>query len=182
MMTVITAATSEAAQAKLEDYRSYVSEEGALVLMSGWTGVDFSKYGPDEPVRHSRQDAQTSALEAFTIADPERVWTVREIAKHAAIGGRGPMVVGSPEDVAEELIAWVEETDVDGFNLAYAVTPETFADFVDLVVPELQRRGRYKLDYAGTLREKLYGPGRARLGRDHPAAKFRGVTDRLGSR
>jgi hypothetical protein len=75
--------------AKLEDYRSYVSEEGALVLMSGWTGLDFSKHGPDEPILHSRQDAQTSALEAFTIADPDRVWTVREIAKHAAVGGRG---------------------------------------------------------------------------------------------
>jgi hypothetical protein len=102
---------------------------------------------------------------------------VREIAKHAAIGGRGPVVVGSPGQVADELIAWVEETDVDGFNLAYAVMPETFADFVDLVVPELQRRGRYKLDYAsGTLREKLYGPGRARLLADHPAARFRGTT------
>jgi len=77
MMTVITAATSEAARAKLEDYRSYVSEEGALVLMSGWTGLDFSRYGSDEPILHSRQDAQTSALEAFTIADPDRVWTVR---------------------------------------------------------------------------------------------------------
>jgi hypothetical protein len=50
----------------------------------------------------------------------------REIAKHAAVGGRGPVVVGSPEEVAEELIAWVEETDVDGFKLAYAVMPETF--------------------------------------------------------
>ncbi len=55
MMTVITAATSEAARAKLEDYRSYVSEEGALVLMPGWTGLDFSKYGPDEAILHSRQ-------------------------------------------------------------------------------------------------------------------------------
>jgi CO/xanthine dehydrogenase Mo-binding subunit len=127
MMTVITAATSDAARAKLEDYRSYISEEGALVLMSGWTGLDFSKYGPDEPILYSRRDAQTSALEAFTIADPDRVWTVREIAKHAAIGGRGPVVVGSPEEVAEELIAWVEDTDVDGFNLAYAVMPETLA-------------------------------------------------------
>ena len=51
MMTVITAATSKAARAKLDDYRSYVSEEGALVLMSGWTGVDFSKYELDEPIR-----------------------------------------------------------------------------------------------------------------------------------
>jgi hypothetical protein len=88
-----------------------------------------------------------------------------------------------PAKLAEELIAWVEETDVDGFNIAYAVTPESFADFVDLVVPELQRRGRYKLDYApGTLREKLYGPGRARLGRDHPAARIRGAADRPSSR
>ena len=174
MMTVITGQTESAARAKLAEYQSYVSEEGALVLMSGWTGVDFSKYALDDPIRYSKQEAQTSALEAFTIADPGRVWTVREIAKHAAIGGRGPVVVGSAEQVADELIAWVEETDVDGFNLAYAVTPETFADFVDLVVPELQRRGRYKLDYQpGTLREKLYGPGRARLGREHPAARFR---------
>jgi long-chain alkane monooxygenase len=178
MMTVITAPTSEAAEAKLEEHRSYASEEGALVLMSGWTGVDFSTYEFDEPIRHSRHDARTSALEAFTIADPSRVWTVREIAKHAAIGGRGPLVIGSPENVADELMAWIEETDVDGFNLAYAVVPETFVDFVDLVVPELQRRGRYKLDYAlGTLREKLYGPGRARLAGDHPAAKFRCIAD-----
>ena len=182
MMTVITGPTSEAAQAKLEDYRSHVSEEGALVLMSGWTGVDFSKFGPDEPIRHSRQNAQTSALEAFTISDPDRVWTVREIAKHAAIGGRGPLVVGSPAEVADELIAWVEETDVDGFNLAYAVTPETFLDFIDLVVPELQRRSRYKLDYApGTLREKFFGTGRARLSADHPAARFRGTANQLGN-
>ena len=111
---------------------------------------------PIESILHSRQDAQTSALEAFTIADPDRVWTVREIAKHAAVGGRGPVVVGSPEEVAEELIAWVEETDVDGFNLAYAVMPETFADFVDLVVPELQRRGIFRKEYEGkTLRENL---------------------------
>src|SRR5204863_10179895 len=112
-----------------------------------------------------------SAHVAVILADPAREWTVRELAKHAGLGGRGPVVVGSPEEVAEELIAWVDETDVDGFNLAYAVTPETFTDFVDLVGPELQRRGRYKLDYAsGTLREKLYGLGRARLGSDHPAA------------
>jgi alkanesulfonate monooxygenase SsuD/methylene tetrahydromethanopterin reductase-like flavin-dependent oxidoreductase (luciferase family) len=137
-----------------------VSEEGALVLMSGWTGLDFSKYRPDEPILHSRQDAQTSALEAFTIADPDRVWTVRKIAKHAAVGGRGPVVVGSPEEVAEELIAWVEETDVDGFNLAYAVMPETFTDFVDLVVPELQRRRRAFSQAQATANLVIGWPGR----------------------
>jgi len=55
---------------------------------------------------------------------------------------------------------------------------------VDLVVPELQQRcGRYKLDYApGALREVFYGPGRARLGANHPAARFRGVADERRSR
>jgi hypothetical protein len=120
----------------------------------------------------------TSALEAFTIADPERNWTPREIARHAAIGGRGPVVVGSFSDVADELEAWVAETGIDGFNLAYAVTPETFTDIVDLVVPELQRRGVYKLDYAaGTLREKPSRCGWARLPSSHPAAKARPLVD-----
>jgi alkanesulfonate monooxygenase len=174
MMTVITGRTSADARAKLEEYRAHVSEEGALALMSGWTGVDFSQLGLDDPVRYDARSAMSSALEAFTIADSERVWTVREIAKHVAIGGRGPVVVGSPVEVADALQSWVADTGVDGFNLAYAVTPETFSDFVDLIVPELQSRGVYKRDYAsGTLREKLYGPGRARLPANHPAARFR---------
>ncbi|HET6183373.1 MAG TPA: LLM class flavin-dependent oxidoreductase [Acetobacteraceae bacterium] len=174
MFTVITDTTAARAQSKYEDYLSYVSTEGALALMSGWTGVDFSQLPPDEPVRFNERDAMTSALEAFTVADPTRTWTPREIAHHAAIGGRSPVVVGDPKHVADELQAWVAETDVDGFNLAYAVTPETFVDFVDLIVPELQRRGAFKTEYApGTLREKLYGPGRARLPGTHPAAKVR---------
>ncbi len=174
MMTVITAATGEAAHKKLQDYQCYVSEEGALALMSGWTGVDFSTLPPDEPVRFDRRDAMTSALEAFTIADPERSWTAREIARHAAIGGRGPFIVGSFSEIADELQSWVADTDIDGFNLAYAVTPEPFSDFVDFVVPELQRRGVHKRDYAlGTLREKFFGPGHARLPADHPAARVR---------
>ncbi|NJD45615.1 hypothetical protein EXY12_00010 [Klebsiella pneumoniae] len=59
-------------------------------------------------------------------------------ADWAGIGGFGPLVVGSAQTVADELQSWVEETDVDGFNLAYAVTHETFRDVVELLVPELQ--------------------------------------------
>lgn len=174
MMTIITAPTRKQAEEKLAEYRCHVSETGALALMSGWTGLDFGALGLDDPVRFQEKGAMSSALEVFTIADPSRVWTVREIAAHAAIGGRGPVVVGSAEEVAREMEAWVRGTDVDGFNLAYAVTPETFADVADLVVPILQARGLYKRDYApGTLREKLYGPGRARLPADHPAARYR---------
>jgi alkanesulfonate monooxygenase len=174
MMTVIVGETETAARAKYDEYRSYVSPEGALALMAGWTGIDFSQYGLDDEVRYIKNEAMTSAIEAFTTADPERKWTIREIAQHVGIGGRGPLAIGAPEQVADELQSWVEETGIDGFNLAYAVMPETFADFVEHVVPVLQRRGAYKRDYReGTLREKLYGPGRARLPEDHPAARFR---------
>jgi alkanesulfonate monooxygenase len=174
MATVITARTRDAALSKLTEYRAHASEKGALVLMSGWTGVDFGRLGLDEVLRYDARDAQTSALEAFTVADPGRDWTVREIARHAAIGGRGPVIVGSVEEVADALEEWVAATDVDGFNLAYVLVPETFADIVDLVVPELQRRGIYKTEYAaGTLREKLYGRGRARLPPTHPGSTFR---------
>jgi len=87
------------------------------------------------------------------------------------------VLVGSAEEVADEMESWIAETDLDGFNLAYVVTPETFVDIADLLVPELQRRGRYKTEYAaGTLREKLF-PGRGpRLDARHPAAASRHQT------
>jgi long-chain alkane monooxygenase len=174
LITVITGRTEGEARAKHEDYRRYADYDAALALFSGWTGVDFAKYRPEDELRYTETEAMRSALASFTSDDPNRVWTVRELAEHVAIGGRGPLLVGAPEQIADALMQWIEATDVDGFNLAYAVTPESFEDFVELVVPELQRRGVYKLDYrAGTLREKLFGAGRARLSPPHPAARYR---------
>ncbi len=173
MMTAIVAPTRGEAEARLADYRGYADPEGALVLMSGWTGVDFSTLDPDGYVEHVETQAGRSALENITRADPNRRWTVREVAEHVSIGGIGPVLVGTPAGVADELESWVEETGVDGFNLVFAVRPETFTDVVDLLVPELQRRGRYKRTYAdGTLRQKLFGRG-ARLDASHPAAQHR---------
>jgi FMN-dependent oxidoreductase (nitrilotriacetate monooxygenase family) len=172
MMTVIVAPTDEEAQAKLADYQRYADPEGALTLMSGWTGVDFSQFDPDQVVEHVESEAGRTALENITRADPDRRWTVREVAEHVSIGGIGPVVVGSPATVADQLEAWIDETDLDGFNLAFVVRPETFSDVVDFLVPELQRRRRYKTAYTkGTLREKLVG--KARLGAEHPAGRHR---------
>jgi alkanesulfonate monooxygenase len=171
LMTVVLGGTEEEAAAKLADYRRYISHEGALTLMSGWTGVDFSTYDLDEQVRHVVNDAGRSAMDNITRADPDRVWTVRAVAEHVGIGGIGPVLVGTPASVADEIEAWIEQTGVDGLNLAFAVSPESFEDIADLLVPELTRRGRYKSAYQqGTLREKLFGPGRARLIPPHPAA------------
>jgi hypothetical protein len=71
------------------------------------------------------------------------------------------------------MAAWRDQTGIDGFNLAYAVMPESFTDAVDLLIPEWQARGLYKTAYApGTLREKLFGLG-PRLAGPHPAAGYR---------
>ena len=172
LATPIVGRTSAEAREKHEDYKRYVSHEGALALMSGWTGVDLSKYGLDDVVRYERTDANQSALETFTKIEPDRPWTVRQIAEKVAIGGRSPLLVGSPAEVVDQMISWVDETGIDGFNLAYVVSPESFTDLVDLIVPELQSRGRFKTAYRkGTLREKL--SGRRRLPASHPAARVR---------
>jgi FMN-dependent oxidoreductase (nitrilotriacetate monooxygenase family) len=173
MVTPVVAETHELAVAKLAEYRQYVSTAGALALFGGWTGVDLAELDPDEPLRYVETDANRSALASFTTAAPERTWTVRELAEEIGIGGRGPVLTGSPTEVADELERWVEEADVDGFNLAYVTTPGTFVDFAKFVVPELRRRGRVP-DRAprSTLRERLGGAGPL-LPADHPGAGYR---------
>jgi FMN-dependent oxidoreductase (nitrilotriacetate monooxygenase family) len=174
MMTIVLGRTEAEAKAKYDDYRDHINPEGALALMSGWTGVDFSTYDLDQQVRHVENDAGRSAMDNVTRADPDRVWTVREVAQHVGIGGAGPVVVGTPETVADEIEAWFEATDVDGLNIPFAVSPGDFEDITEMLVPELTRRGRYKTAYGkGTLREKLFGEGRARLSAPHPAAGYR---------
>ncbi|MFZ2561419.1 MAG: LLM class flavin-dependent oxidoreductase [Corynebacterium variabile] len=179
LLTVITAATEDAARAKAAEYRSYIDHEGALTLMSGWMGVDFSSFDLDDPVVGIESNAIQSAVAAFqrSAGEEGREWTVREVAEFGGIGGLGPVVVGSGESVADQLENWVEATGVDGFNLAYAVTPGTFRDVIDHVVPVLQARGEYPTTYApGTLREKLFadrtGAGPL-VPHNHSAARYR---------
>ncbi|AKS35248.1 LLM class flavin-dependent oxidoreductase [Mycolicibacterium goodii] len=171
MVTPIVAETHDEAVAKLNEYRKYVSPEGALALFGGWTGVDLAELGPDEPLKYVQTEANRSALASFTTA--ERPWTARELAQEIGLGGRGPVLVGSATEVADELERWVEEADIDGFNLAYVTTPGTFEDFARLVVPELRRRGRVpEHGERVTLRERLGGAGPL-LAADHPGAAYR---------
>ncbi len=175
LLTVIVDETDEKARAKFREYLDYVSYDGSLVFMSGWTGIDFSRYRPDDLVRKVETNAIHSAVESLSQGDPNKRWTIRELAEWGGVGGMGPVVVGSPATVADELQQWVEETGVDGFNLAYAVTPETFENIVGYLVPELQKRGVYPTEYRpGTLREKLFGRG-ARLEAPHPGARYRDI-------
>jgi hypothetical protein len=83
------------------------------------------------------------------------------------------VLVGAPEQIADQLEDWVDHG-IDSFNLAYGVTPGTLEDFIYGVVPVLQKRGRVQKEYSeGTLREKLYGPGRSRISTPRPAAMIR---------
>jgi FMN-dependent oxidoreductase (nitrilotriacetate monooxygenase family) len=173
MFTVVVAPTDAEASERLEEYYSYVDFEGALALMSGWTGVDLGAYGPEDELQAKKTDANQSALESFTVADPNRRWKIKEIAQFVGLGGRGPVVSGSPQTIADRMQEWIEETDVDGFNLVYAVMPETYENIVELLVPELQRRGVYKKEYwPGTLREKLFRQG-SHLPDSHHGSQFR---------
>lgn len=173
MATIIVDETDEKAQTKLREYQQYASYDGALVLMSGWTGIDFGRYAPTDTVKKVETNAIISAVEH--LANGEKTWTIEELAKWGSIGGMGPLFVGSASTVADLLQDWVEATDVDGFNLAYAVAHETFADVIGHLVPELQKRGVYPTAYReGTLREKLFGDG-PRLPASHPAASYRDI-------
>jgi alkanesulfonate monooxygenase len=89
LATIVTGPTAEEARAKRADYGAYADSEGALALLSGWTGVDFAMFDRDAVVEHVENDAGRTALENITRADPSRRWTVREAAEHVALGGIG---------------------------------------------------------------------------------------------
>ncbi|MCU4441910.1 LLM class flavin-dependent oxidoreductase [Acinetobacter baumannii] len=177
LLSIVTDETDAKAQAKFKEYQSYGSYDGALTLLSGWSGVDFSQYQPTDKVEYIQTNAIQSLLDSYVNADPERVWTIEEIANWNSLGGNGPVLVGSAETVSDALQKWIEDTDVDGFNLAYILAHQTFADVVEFIVPELQKRGVYQTSYAqGTLREKLFGAG-PYLPENHRGAKYRNLKE-----
>lgn len=168
-LNVVVGASEELAQAKLAEYRRYASAEAGVAHFSASTGIDFSQYELDEPIQHVKGNAIQSASKILQNND----WTRRKLLDQHALGGRYFTVVGSPEQVADELESWIAETGLDGFNLTRLVTPESYADFIELVIPELQRRGSYKTAYSsGTLREKLFQRG-AQLPEQHSGASYR---------
>jgi alkanesulfonate monooxygenase SsuD/methylene tetrahydromethanopterin reductase-like flavin-dependent oxidoreductase (luciferase family) len=177
LSSIVTDETSAGARAKYADLLSYATVEGAQVFFSGWLGIDLSRYDLDEPLGNVESNAIQSALAAFQgdnerVARPGRCATSCRLGRHRR-PGPGLRRLDPPRSRRHPAVDIVEETDVDGFNLAYATTPGTFEDVVDLVVPELQARGAYPEEYAaGTLRHKLFGRG-DRLPAHHRGAQYR---------
>lgn len=155
-ITVIVAATEPQAWAKHDEYLSYASAEAGVAHFAASTAIDFARYELDEPIQYVKGNAIESATKTLQNND----WTRRKLLDQHALGGRYITLVGDPEQVADELESWIAETGLDGFNLTRTVTPESYVDFIDLVIPVLQARGSYKTAYAqGTLREKVFGQG-----------------------
>jgi len=177
-LTVVTDRSATAAREKYEDYRRHASPEGALAHFVSGVGLDLEQFGMDEEITDRKLEALypnrlRRVGEARGGRFPEGT-TRRKLLAQRGFGAQQGAIVGSPAQVAEEIARLVAETGLDGFNLTRTVAPECYRDFIDLVIPELQERGLYKTSYEdGTLREKLFGAGRARLPARHYAARYR---------
>lgn len=168
-ISIIPGRTEEEARGKHREYLRYASPEAGLAHFAASTGIDFSRYDLDDPIEYGTSNAIQSATELAW----KKQWTKRQLLGELALGGRYPLLVGTPETIADELESWIDEGGIDGFNLARTVTPECYEDFIDLVVPVLQKRGRYKTSYGGSsLRDRLFGAG-DRLPASHPGSAFR---------
>ena len=176
MLSIIVDETEEKAKAKYEEYRKYVNLESSQAIIGGWSGVDLSQFDEDEVLNYVKTESIQSLLTPFTLQAKDKQWTRKDIAEHCTLGGMGEVIVGDPQQVADELERWIDEGGLDGINLAYHVSPGSFEDFIEFVVPELQKRGRYRTSYEGeTLRESLFGKGQTKVADSHPAAKYRGA-------
>jgi len=166
LLSVVVDESDSLAQAKLADYNQYGLPEGALALMSGWSGIDLSQFALEQKAENLNSEGMRSALKGLGRR------SVGEWAEFLTVGGGASVLVGSPATVVDQMQDWMD-AGVDGFNLAYTVMPECFEDFVNLVVPELQNRGLYKTTYApGSMRHKLFHRG-DRLSAPHPGANYR---------
>lgn len=171
-VAVVVAPTDEEARVRERTLRSYASPEAVLSLFCGWTGIDLSTVPPGKPVGTIESKAIQSMQNYFARFDAAREWTLESMADFMAIGSIMPKIIGSPTTVADQLEEWIERTGLDGFNLHAVPQPTGFEDFVNLVVPELQRRGLVRTAYEdGTLRERLFGAGHRRLSERHPGRR-----------
>ncbi|KAH7075402.1 DszA family xenobiotic compound monooxygenase [Paraphoma chrysanthemicola] len=185
MITPIIGKDEEDAERKHQEALKYATEEGGLAQWCASSGVDVSKFDPDYllteddlPKGQWQKLAQSSAYNLQYSGDDVPPLTVRNLGKLVAIGGSGAMPKGSPAQVADIFEQWVDIADVDGFNIAYVVSPGSFEDVSELLAPELRRRGLLDDPVQEdatplTYRERIYGKGQKGLRSDHPGFQYK---------
>jgi FMN-dependent oxidoreductase (nitrilotriacetate monooxygenase family) len=164
----IVAKSKSEAQEKRDFLETLVPARVGVDLVSSWGGMDLSAYPIDGPLpplpEVSTYDGQRTNLERLKAFAKENL-TIREIARRISNAGTGPVMAGTPTEIADEMEAWYVAGAADGFNLMFPLLPDDWLTFAELVVPELQRRGLTRKEYAsGTLRD--------RLGLPRPANRF----------
>ena len=153
---VVVGDSLEAAREKRLKLDSLVHYDSAIASLSIALGTDASKFDPDGPLPEIPEtNASKSGRErAIALAKRENL-TVRQLAQRYG-GFSGLSMVGTPTMIADQMQEWLEARGSDGFNIMFPFLPGGLDDFVDKVVPELQRRGIFRRDYEGkTLRENL---------------------------
>jgi alkanesulfonate monooxygenase len=153
---VVVGETVEEAIAKRRHLDSLVHYDSGIATLNSALGYDVSGFDPDGTLPEIPQtNASTSARERILALAQRENLTIRQIAQRVGSYG-GLAFVGTPETIADEMEQWLNEEGSDGFNVMFPFLPEGLNDFVDKVVPELQRRGIFRQEYEGkTLRENL---------------------------
>lgn len=153
---VIVGATDAEASEKAAHLRSLLRPEASLAMLSGQLGVDFSTFDPLTPLDEVAVPGIQGVKDALVATGAGQRVTVAEAADIYAFRFSMPQVIGTPESVADQLEVFIDDGGADGFMLLATYTPGCFEEFVDLVVPELVRRGRYRTRYPGrTLRANI---------------------------
>lgn len=149
--------TREEAQAVWNQLNELVDIDNGIEQLSARFGVDMTAYPLDGPVPEiPATEGSQSRVKLLTELAARENLTLRQLAAVAA-GSRGHrVVVGTAEDIADDFQHWLEQGGADGFNIMPAVLPDQLELFVELVIPELQRRGLFRTYYQySTLRENL---------------------------
>jgi alkanesulfonate monooxygenase len=133
-----------------------VNYESAIASLSIMLGTDASKFDPDGPLPEIPETnaSKTGRIGAINLAQRENL-TVKQLAQR--FGGYGGLAfVGTAASIADQMQEWLEQEGCDGFNIMFPYLPGGLNDFVNKVIPELQRRGIFRHQYEGkTLRENL---------------------------
>src|SRR5258708_6175205 len=154
---VMVAPTRQEAQDKFAELQGLIHPEVGVALLSKYIAWDLTGFDVDGPVPVVPQDRGAPTRSAL-LSDTARAegLTIRQLYQRIA-GGRGHyQIVGAPKDVVDMMEDWFSTGGADGFNVLPPFFPNSLDEFVDLVVPELQRRGLYRTAYEGkTLRQNL---------------------------
>lgn len=153
---VVVGDTLEEARKKRDLLDSLVHYESAIAGLSVILGTDTSKFDPDGPLPPiPESNASKSGRDRLVEYAAKNNVTVRQLAQR--VGGYGGLsFVGTPVTIADQMEEWLVTNASDGFNIMFPFLPQGLDDFVDKVVPELQRRGIFRKEYEGrTLRENL---------------------------